>query len=82
MYNLVTYCARCLADGQSAAFIINSLNREERRLKEEEEKPKEPNEDKNKTDKAKVLGQVKENLSLTLKHTACSSQVLSSSCFW
>ena len=28
---------RCLADGQSAAFIINTMNREERMIKEEEE---------------------------------------------
>ena len=28
---------RCLADGQSAAFIINTMNREEKMIKEEEE---------------------------------------------
>ena len=34
---------RVLADGQSAAFIINALNREERKLREDERKKKEEN---------------------------------------
>ena len=36
-------CFRVLADGQSAAFIINALNREERKLREEERKKNEEN---------------------------------------
>merc|ERR1711963_1059582 len=46
--------ARVLADGQSAAFIINALNREERKLKEGEKRKREE-----KTDEAvpTVLGQ-------------------------
>merc|ERR1719237_1060155 len=44
--------ARVLADGQSAAFIINALNREERKLKEEEKRKRE-----DKTEAVPVLGQ-------------------------
>merc|ERR1712037_657358 len=45
--------ARVLADGQSAAFIINALNREERKLKEEEKRKREDKTD----DTVPVLGQ-------------------------
>ena len=34
---VISFIFRCLADGQSAAFIINTMNREEREMKEEEE---------------------------------------------
>jgi hypothetical protein len=34
---VISFMFRCLADGQSAAFIINTMNREERMIKEEEE---------------------------------------------